>query len=93
MARNRAWRPESLTAQALGKIDETTRAVVPPLHVATTYERDPDGGYSFEKPCPGTEIRINKYDADATTKSTAKFSRITSVPAAMAHTSKGFCWQ
>ncbi|MGY6646869.1 MAG: trans-sulfuration enzyme family protein [Salinarimonas sp.] len=36
----------SLTVQALGRIDETTRAVVPPIHVATTYIRDPDNAYS-----------------------------------------------
>lgn len=38
-------RPETLAAQALGGIDEVTRAVVPPIHLATTYERDPDNGY------------------------------------------------
>jgi cystathionine gamma-synthase len=37
--------PESLAAQALGWIDETTRAVVPPIHVSTTYLRDPDNQY------------------------------------------------
>jgi len=36
----------TLTAQALGKIDETTRAIVPPIHIATTYLRDPDNAYS-----------------------------------------------
>jgi cystathionine gamma-synthase len=35
-----------MTAQALGKIDPATRAVVPPIHVATTYIRDADNGYS-----------------------------------------------
>ena len=43
-ARPRA--PETLAAQALGRVDEVTRALVPPLHLSTTYERDPDGGYS-----------------------------------------------
>ena len=38
--------PETLAAQALGKIDPITRALVPPLHASTTYERDPDGGFS-----------------------------------------------
>ena len=38
--------PETLAAQALGRIDEVTRALVPPVHLSTTYERDPDGGYS-----------------------------------------------
>jgi len=38
--------PETITAQALGRVDEVTRALVPPIHPSTTYERDPDGGYS-----------------------------------------------
>lgn len=38
--------PETVAAQALGRIDEVTRALVPPVHLSTTYERDPDGGYS-----------------------------------------------
>ena len=42
----RPLHPRSLTAQAMGKIDHETRAVVPPIHVATTYIRDPDNGYS-----------------------------------------------
>ena len=33
-------------AQALGRIDERTRALVPPLHVTTTFLRDPDNAYS-----------------------------------------------
>ena len=37
--------PETLAAQALGRIDEVTRALVPAVHPSTTYERDPDGGY------------------------------------------------
>ena len=36
----------TLAAQAMGRIDPVTRAVVPPLHVSTTYLRDPDNGYS-----------------------------------------------
>ena len=35
----------TVAAQALGKIDEVSRAIVPPLHVATTYVRDPDNLY------------------------------------------------
>jgi cystathionine gamma-synthase len=38
-------RPETWAAQALGWIDEATRAVVPPLHLATTFIRDPDNQY------------------------------------------------
>ena len=41
-----ALAPETLTAQALGKIDQTTKALVPPIHPSTTFERDPDGGFS-----------------------------------------------
>jgi cystathionine gamma-synthase len=42
---NRPRSPESLAAQALGWIDETTRAVVPPLHLSSTFVRDEDNGY------------------------------------------------
>ena len=37
--------PATIAAQALGWIDEQTRAVVPPIHVSTTYIRDPDNQY------------------------------------------------
>ena len=37
--------PESVSAQALGWIDETTRAITPPIHVSSTYLRDPDNQY------------------------------------------------
>lgn len=40
------WSARTLAAQALGKIDPTTRAVVPPIHIATTFLRDEDNGYS-----------------------------------------------
>lgn len=38
--------PESIVAQALGWIDETTRAVAPPIHMSSTFLRDADNGYS-----------------------------------------------
>jgi cystathionine gamma-synthase len=38
-------RPETVAAQALGWVDEATRAVVPPVHVATTFERGADNLY------------------------------------------------
>jgi cystathionine gamma-synthase len=38
-------KPESAAAQALGWIDETTRAISPPLQPATTYLRDDDNQY------------------------------------------------
>src|SRR5215472_2262257 len=37
--------PETVAAQGLGWIDQTTRAVTPPVHVSTTFERDPDNLY------------------------------------------------
>jgi cystathionine gamma-synthase len=39
------WSPRTLAAQALGRIDEETRAVVPPIHLSTTFIRDPDNRY------------------------------------------------
>src|SRR5437899_5243102 len=46
--------PRTLVAQALGEIEPTTQAVVPPLHVATTFIRDPDNqyrsGYAYGRP-------------------------------------------
>jgi cystathionine gamma-synthase len=38
-------KPATIAAQGLGWIDETTRAVSPPLHVSSTYIRDPDNQY------------------------------------------------
>src|SRR4249919_1018785 len=43
--------PETVTAQAGGVIDEETGAIVRPVHMATTFLRDPDNqyrkGYSY----------------------------------------------
>jgi cystathionine gamma-synthase len=38
-------KPRTLAAQALGLIEPTTKAVVPPVHLATTFVRDPDNQY------------------------------------------------
>ncbi|HSB25308.1 MAG TPA: aminotransferase class V-fold PLP-dependent enzyme [Burkholderiaceae bacterium] len=38
-------KPESLAAQALGWVDEKTRAISPPIHASTTFVRDPDNQY------------------------------------------------
>ncbi|MBX6324124.1 MAG: PLP-dependent transferase [Rhodospirillaceae bacterium] len=50
---SRNLKPETLAAQALGWIEPTTRAVVPPVHVATTFERAADntlpGGRSYAR--------------------------------------------
>ena len=37
--------PETVAAQALGWIDEATKAISPPIHTATTFVRDPDNQY------------------------------------------------
>ncbi len=39
------WSKASLLAQAMGRIDEATRAVTPPIHITTTFIRDPDNQY------------------------------------------------
>jgi cystathionine gamma-synthase len=39
------WSPRTLAAQALGKIDEASRALVPPIHLSSTFIRDPDNLY------------------------------------------------
>jgi cystathionine gamma-synthase len=38
-------KPETIAAQALGWVDDATRAIAPPIHTATTYLRDPDNQY------------------------------------------------
>jgi len=45
MAAEKTLSPQTLAAQALGWIDEATKAVIPPIHFATTYIRDPDNQY------------------------------------------------
>jgi len=49
-----ALHPRSLAAQALGMIEPLTRGVVTPVHVATTFIRDPDNqyrsGFSYARP-------------------------------------------
>ena len=40
------WSKRSLAAQAMGHVDPVTKAIVPPIHVATTYLRDEDNAYS-----------------------------------------------
>lgn len=46
--------PETITAQAGGTIDVETGAIIPPIHLATTYIRDPDNqyrkGYAYSRP-------------------------------------------
>lgn len=44
--RRNTWSARSLAAQAMGHVDPATRAIVAPVHVSTTFLRDPDNGYS-----------------------------------------------
>src|SRR5262245_19673923 len=38
-------KPASVAAQALGWVNEATRAIAPPIHTSTTFIRDPDNQY------------------------------------------------
>lgn len=42
---HKSLKPATLAAQALGWIDEQTRAVTPPIHVSSTYIRDADNQF------------------------------------------------
>lgn len=50
----RPLQPETIAAQAGGAIDEATGGIVLPIHLATTYIRDPDNqyrkGYGYGRP-------------------------------------------
>ncbi len=37
--------PDTLCAQALGRVERETRAIIPPIHLSTTFERAPDNSY------------------------------------------------
>lgn len=54
MPKEKRLKPRSLCAQALGRIDEATGALVPPVHSSTTFIRDPDNsyprGFSYGRP-------------------------------------------
>ena len=45
MSGDRRYRPETLAVHLGLEPDAETGAVVPPLHLATTFERDADGSY------------------------------------------------
>jgi cystathionine gamma-synthase len=40
-----SWSPRTRLAQAMGHIDPATKGVVPPIHLSTTFIRDPDNQY------------------------------------------------
>ena len=39
--------PATMAAQALGWVDESTKALIPPVHPSTTFIRDPDNQALF----------------------------------------------
>ncbi|HVO04558.1 MAG TPA: PLP-dependent aspartate aminotransferase family protein [Candidatus Cybelea sp.] len=43
--RNPEWRPASVAAQGLGWIEPKTGAISPPIHMSSTFLRDPDNQY------------------------------------------------
>ena len=51
---SRKLSPETIAAQAGGGVDPVTGAIVPPIHIATTFQRDPDNqyrsGYAYARP-------------------------------------------
>ncbi|MDA1099916.1 MAG: aminotransferase class V-fold PLP-dependent enzyme [Proteobacteria bacterium] len=53
MSAEENWSPRSQAARALGWIDQSTKAVTPPIHPASTFLRDPDNqyrsGYSYAR--------------------------------------------
>jgi cystathionine gamma-synthase len=55
-------------AQALGHIDRETRAIIPPIHAATTFEREADltypYGYSYSRNDAPTQAMLEKVLAD-----------------------------
>jgi cystathionine gamma-synthase len=56
-------KPRTLAAQALGYIEPETRGVAPPVHVATTFIRDPDNqyrtGFAYGRPDNAT-VRLTE---------------------------------
>jgi cystathionine gamma-synthase len=62
MTAKRALKPRTLAAQALGRIEPSTGAVVPPIHVATTFLRDADNqyrsGYAYGRPDNATVRQV-----------------------------------
>jgi cystathionine gamma-synthase len=43
--KNHSKHPETVAAQALGWVDAATCAIVPPIHIATTFEREADNSF------------------------------------------------
>lgn len=60
--------PETIAAQGGGEIDSATGAIVPPIHMATTFVRDPDNqyrrGYCYGRSDNATVRQVEKLLAD-----------------------------
>ena len=60
--------PATRAAQALGHIDRETKAIIPPIHTATTFERDADltypHGFSYSRNDAPTQGLLEKVLAD-----------------------------
>jgi cystathionine gamma-synthase len=68
--------PETLAAQGLGRVTETYREIVPPIHTSTTYEREGDGSY------PGGRI-YSRADNPSYDQAEALVARLENAKAAM----------
>ncbi len=57
-------KPETLSVHVGREVDATTGAVAPPMHLTTTYERDPDGefsrGFIYARPHNPTRHELEK---------------------------------
>ena len=57
-----AFKPRTIAAQALGAIEPETKGVALPIHVSTTFIRDPDNqyrtGYIYGRPAGARESSI-----------------------------------
>ena len=64
MSTEKAWRMETVAIHAGKEIDPTTGAVMPPLHLSTTYERKADGTLiSLPKPSVDTGAGLERVAA------------------------------
>jgi cystathionine gamma-synthase len=56
--------PETIAAQAGGAVDAESGAIIPPIHLATTFMRDPDNqyrrGYSYSRPDNPTTRQVEE---------------------------------
>ncbi len=61
---DKTYKPGTLAAQACGAIDAATGAIVPPIHMTSTYLRDPDNqyrkGYAYARPDNATVRHAEK---------------------------------